>query len=76
MANNLVNEASVYVADWRLIDSDGDGLFDYFSDYYSMDNATIFDANPSNNYAGRSILLYFNRMPNAFNSIKKTRLII
>lgn len=75
MSNNLVNEASAYVADWRLIDSDGDGLFDYFSDYYSMDNATIFDANPSNNYAGRSILLYFNRMPTAFNSVKKTRLI-
>ena len=57
MANKLIKDTDVFVYDWRLVDSDGDGLFDYFSDYYSMDNVTIFDGSPANNYAGRSLLI-------------------
>lgn len=75
MANKLIKDTDVFVYDWRLVDSDGDGLFDYFSDYYSMDNVTIFDGSPANNYAGRSLLISFIGSAADYKQLKKERLL-
>ena len=75
MAASLQHDYNVSVRRWRLVNSDGDGLFDYFSDYTSYDNLTIFSSSPQNKYAGRSLLLYLADALTSFNFLKKTRLI-
>lgn len=75
MASQLEKEYEVLVRQWIMVDSTGTGLFDYFTDYTSFDNATIYDATPLNNYAGRSILLDWSESSLAYNAIKKNRLV-
>ena len=74
MASQLEKEYEVLVRQWIMVDSTGTGLFDYFTDYTSFDNATIYGATPLNNYAGRSILLDWSESSLAYNAIKKTGL--